>query len=59
MPEPAVSHDQIDRANAQFWSSPSLQELMADVAPLTPEEHFDIPGLSDEEWQAFVAALDE
>ena len=59
MPEPAANQDQIERANAQFWSAPSLQELMADVAPLAPEEHFDIPDLSDEEWEAFVAAISE
>jgi hypothetical protein len=34
-------------------------ELMTDVAPLTADEHFDIPDLTDEEWEAFVAALDE
>jgi hypothetical protein len=59
MLESAASHDQIERANAQFWSPRSLQELMAEVAPLAPEEHFNIPDLSDEEWEAFVAALDE
>ena len=32
---------------------------MADVAPLEPNEHFDILDLTDEEWDAFVAALDE
>jgi hypothetical protein len=59
MPEPAANQDQIEQANARFWSAPSLQELMADVAPLAPEEHFDIPDLSDEEWEAFVAAISE
>jgi hypothetical protein len=43
MPEPAASTDHIERANAQFWSPPSLEELMADVPPLDPDEHFDIP----------------
>jgi hypothetical protein len=59
MPEPATSNDHIERANTQFWNTPSLEELMADVAPLEPSEHFDIPDLTDEEWDAFVAALDE
>lgn len=59
MSEPAPSNDHIERANAQFWNPPSLEELMADVAPLDPDEHFDLPDVSDEEWNAFVAALDE
>jgi hypothetical protein len=42
--------DRIGRANAQFWNPPSLEELMADVAPLEADEHFDIPDLTDEEW---------
>ena len=32
---------------------------MADVAPLDPGEHFDIPDLTEEEWQTFVAALEQ
>src|SRR5271154_1975241 len=59
MSEPAASNDQIERANAQFWTPPSLEELMADVAPLEADEHFDIPDVTDEEWDVFVAALDE
>jgi hypothetical protein len=59
MPEPAASNDQIEWANAQFWAPPSLEELMADVAPLDPDEHFDIPDVTDEEWDLFVAALNE
>lgn len=59
MPEQATSTDQIEWANAEFWSPPSLEELMADVTPLDPDEHFDIPDVTDEEWDLFVAALDE
>jgi hypothetical protein len=59
MPEPAASNDQIERANTQFWTPPSLEELMADVAPLKADERFDIPDVTDEEWDVFVAALDE
>jgi len=59
MSEPAASTDQIERANALFWTPPSLEELMADVAPLDADEHFDIPDVTDEEWDVFVAALDE
>jgi hypothetical protein len=47
------------QANSLFWNPLPLQELMADVAPLDPGEHFDIPDLTEEEWQTFVAALEQ
>jgi hypothetical protein len=59
MPEPATSSDHIEQASALFWNPPPLEDLMADVAPLGPDEHFDIPDLTDAEWDAFVAALAE
>jgi len=59
MPEPTVHPDAIEQANQLFWNPPSLEELMADVQPLSPDEHFDIPELSDEEWQEFERALSE
>jgi hypothetical protein len=59
MPEPEASRDVIEEANALFWNAPSLDELMADVAPLDAEERFEIEDMTDEEWQVFVDALDE
>ena len=59
MPEPAANHDLIEQANALFWNPPPLEELMAGVAPLDPEEHFDISDLTDVEWEAFMAALEQ
>jgi hypothetical protein len=59
MSEPAANNDLIETANALFWAAPSLEELMADVAPLDPGEHFDIPDLTDEEWAAFEQAISE
>ncbi|MEW6153475.1 MAG: hypothetical protein AB1673_05725 [Actinomycetota bacterium] len=59
MSEPTPTPDTIERANALFWSPPSLDELMVDVAPLSEDESFEIEGLTDDEWQAFVDALDE
>lgn len=32
---------------------------MAGVAPLDPGEHFDIPDLTEEEWETFAAALEQ
>ena len=29
------------------------------TVPLDPDEHFDIPDLTEEEWQTFVAALEQ
>lgn len=59
MPKPAASNDHIERATTQFWNPPSLAELMVDVPPLEADEHFNIPDLTDEEWEALIAALDE
>jgi hypothetical protein len=59
MPEPEASHDVIEAASALFWTAPSLDELMADVAPLGADERFEIDDMAEEEWQVFVDALDE
>ncbi len=32
---------------------------MADVPPITSEDDLAIPGLTDAEWKAFVAALND
>jgi hypothetical protein len=59
MPDPAPKPDAIEQANAVFWNPPTLEELMADVPPLTSMDDLAIPDLTDEEWEAFVAALNE
>lgn len=59
MPDPAPKPDAIEQANARFWNSPTLEELMADVPPLTSMDDLAIPDLTDEEWEAFLAALNE
>jgi hypothetical protein len=59
MADPAPKPDAIDQADAQFRKSQTLEELMAGVAPLTPENDLAIPDLTDEEWEAFVAALND
>jgi hypothetical protein len=51
--------DAIDQADVTFRNPPTLEELVADLEPLRPDESFDIPDLSDEEWEEFVAALHE
>jgi hypothetical protein len=59
MSEPNPQPDAIEQANRLFWNPPSLDQLMADVAPFDPSEDFDIPGLSDAEWDVFERALAE
>jgi len=59
MPEPAAKQDLIEQASSLFWNPLPLEELMADVAPLDADAHFDIPDLTEEEWQTFVAALEQ
>ncbi|MGH9226771.1 MAG: hypothetical protein ACRD2W_23960 [Acidimicrobiales bacterium] len=51
--------DAIDRASASFWNPPSLDQLMADVAPLSADEDFSIGDLTEQEWEVFADALHE
>jgi hypothetical protein len=57
MSEPATKPDAIEEANAQFWKPRTLEELMADVPVLESWDQLDIPDLTDEEREAFAAAL--
>jgi hypothetical protein len=59
MPDSAAKPDAIDHADAAFRNPPSLEELVAGLEPLRPEESFNIPDMTDEEWEEFVAALNE
>jgi hypothetical protein len=58
MADPAAKPDAIDQADALFRRhSPTLDELMAGVEPIASWDDLDIPDLTDEERQAFAAAL--
>lgn len=59
MSDPAAKPDPIEHANALFWNPPTLEQLMASVQPLISEDDLAIPDLTDEEQEAFVAALNE
>jgi hypothetical protein len=59
MEDRAHKPDEIDEADATFGKSLTLEELLADLEPLRPDESFDIPDMTDEEWEQFVAALHE
>ena len=57
MPDPASKPDQIDEAIARAWKPRTVDELMAGVPVITSLDQLAIPDLSDEEWEAFEAAL--
>jgi hypothetical protein len=58
MGEPAKKPDAIDRADADFRKpSPSLDELLTGKKPFRSWDDLDIPDLTDEERDAFAAAL--
>lgn len=57
MSEPVPEPDQIDEAIAQFWKPQTLEELMVGKKPLSSWDDQDIPDLTDEERDAFAAAL--
>jgi hypothetical protein len=59
MEDRAHKPDAIDRADLAFSNPPTLEELVADLEPLRADESFDIPDMTDEEWEEFVAALHE
>jgi hypothetical protein len=59
MEDRAHKPDAIDQADAMFGRPLTLEELVADLEPLRPDESFDIPDMTDEEWEEFVAALHE
>ena len=57
MSEPAPKPDAIDEAKAKFWKPRTLDELMAGVPVLESWDQLDIPDLTEEEREAFAAAL--
>ena len=59
MEDRARKPDAIEQANVLFWKPSTLDEVMSDVAPITSWDDLDIPDLTDEEREAFAAALDK
>jgi len=57
--ESSPAPDAIDQASASFWNPPSLDELMAEVAPLAADEDFSIEDMTEQEWEVFADALNE
>ena len=57
--EPTAGADAIDRASAAFWQPVEHDTQICGAEPLTAEESFAIPDLTDNEWEAFARALHE
>jgi len=55
--EPVPTPSAIDDANARLSTPRTLDELMAGVPVLESWDQLDIPDLTDEEREAFAAAL--
>jgi hypothetical protein len=51
--------DAIDRASAAFWQGIGLGAQVLGAEPLTADESFVIPDLTDDEWEAFTCVLRE
>lgn len=57
--EPTADADAIDRAAAAFWQPDELDTRIRGAEPLSADESFAIPGLTDDEWEDFERALHE
>ncbi len=57
MSDPASKPDEIDEAIAGAWKPRTVEELMAGVPVFKSWDQLDIPDLTDEEREAFAAAL--
>lgn len=57
--EPTAGADAIDRASAAFWQPVDLDTEVLGAEPLSADESFAIPDLTDDEWEAFARALHE
>jgi hypothetical protein len=58
MPEPVPSRDEVTGALRAVRDTPGRDTLMADVAPFVPDGRHAVDDVADDEWQAFLDALD-
>lgn len=58
MQDRAHKADATDEADARFRNPRTLDEIMADVPVITSWDDLAIPDLTDEEAEAFAAALE-
>ena len=57
--DPERQPDDLDVVGAAFWASDGLDVLLADTPPYEGPDAYVIDDLTDDEWDRFVAALDE
>lgn len=56
--EATAGADGVDRANAAFWQPVDPDQVLG-AEPLSADESFAIPDLTDDEWESFARALHE
>jgi hypothetical protein len=59
MSEPTSRSDPVDQADAWSRHRRDLEEIVDGVEPLREDESFEVPDLTDDEWQQFVQAIQE
>lgn len=59
MSEPTSAPDAIEHADASYWHRRDLEEIVGGIEPLREDESFEIPDLTDDEWDRFVRAIHE
>ncbi|MFI7063068.1 hypothetical protein ACIBL3_18945 [Kribbella sp. NPDC050124] len=59
MSEPTSAPDAIEHADASYWHAQSLEQIGGGTEPLSEDESFEIPDLTDDEWDRFVRAIHE
>jgi hypothetical protein len=57
--DPRTSPEDLDVDATAFWLDTDLEKLLASVKPYNGPDDFVIEDLTDDEWDRFVAALDE
>ena len=57
--EPERQPDDLDVVGAAFWADVDLEVLLAETQPYEGPAAYVIDDLTDDEWDRFVAALDE
>jgi hypothetical protein len=59
MSEPTSVPDAIEHADASYWHGQDLEKVLRGTELLGEDQSFEIPDLTDEEWDRFVRAIDE
>ena len=52
-------HQNLDAGTAAFWRADDFDTVVASARPYEGPDEFAIDDLTDDEWDRFIAALDE